>query len=678
MSDDSDSVTPRRRASDRAPGVARALAWGERDSDMLLLPHSPLALADVLAHPHGHFDLLACASPELVSRSSTQDEPPPASPARSQARVQSITAAQPRRRGPRTSGNLLTRHSASTLRERLRAAVVEAALVRQRDERRLYLVAGFLRADGLDAPVLMYPSLLITEQDGKGPRLRIEDTVPDQNRQAIAHCRTTFDVQLPALERDELLADYFARLAAAIAPIAGLDLAFEIAIGNADASFLHDPSDGPTLPALPERFDAPLAMALAGELSLEQLQGVRQLVPPRSAHPMTAAGGTSNGTDSTARLRSCSAKLASRGLDHIAFGQMGELPERIDRWRLVIAQAQRCTTVSRLFAGHVFTVTQLARLGGIIELIDKAPTAIEAARHADLAYESTTHLLRRARHQAQLLEDEFAALQAVFVLDKVPGKSELLQLMDDLGGVHGDLAVIDQDYFHARRQFMEFSVEKPAQLDEQHRRHLSQLVKVLRFRELFVNNTEYRRALGTGYRGLRTDWNALNTIVGYARELASVLGSETLAATAMRDFTAFRTALIDDLDTLRTGADALSEAVATIGPSWRGQSVSALLVHLEETAERLRIWQDRFADLSWQESLTPADVLSRTGDTVRSDAASEHRLRIARERVAQSLQGGGDQADTVLQTLDWLQLAGQRAAERRLDVDAILDYLQLV
>ena len=39
---------------------------------------------------------------------------------------------------------------------------------------------------------------------------------------------------------------------------------------------------------------------------------------------------------------------------------------------------------------------------------------------------------------------------------------------------------------------MEFSIEKPANLTPEHRRLLGQLAKVLRFRELFVNNTEYR------------------------------------------------------------------------------------------------------------------------------------------------------------------------------------------
>jgi len=651
--------------------MARALNWGERDSDMLLLPHSPLALADVLAHPHGYFELLACASPELVCGSVSAEEQDNAH------RVHSITSARSRKRAPRTSGNLLTRHSSAILRDRLRAAVVESALVRQRCERRLYLVAGFLRGEGLDAPVLLYPALLVTEQQGNGPRLRIEDTVPDQNRQAIAHCSSAFDTQLPALGGDEPLADYFARLGAAVAPVAGLELAFEIAIGNADAGFLHDPSECAALPDLPSGFDASLAMALASELTLEQLQGVARLMP---AHAAPSSAEAMRDADCAERLRNYAVKLASRGLDHIAFSQMDDLPERIDRWREAIGRAHRCTMVAGLFGGHVFTVRQLARLGGIIELIDKAPVAIETARHADLAYESTAQLLRRARHQAQLLEEEFESLQCVFVLDKVPGKSDLLQLMDELGGVHGELDVVDRDYFQARRQFIEFSVEKPVQLDDKHRRRLAQLVKVLRFRELFVNNTEYRRALGAGYRGLRTDWNALETIVGYAREMASVLGSEALAATAMRDFSAFRNALVDDLDTLRTCTDGLSESVGTLGPTWRSRTVEALLAHLDETADRARSWRTRFgdlADLPDRATLTPADVLSRAGGAPRSDAASEHRLRIARERIAQSLHSRDADAAVVSQTLDWLRQASLRASERRLDVGAIVDRLQI-
>ncbi|MDB3935916.1 hypothetical protein N9383_04265, partial [Granulosicoccus sp.] len=52
-----------RRRSDRyALAENRLLDWASRDSDVDLLPHSPLALADVLTQQGGYFDLIAKAA----------------------------------------------------------------------------------------------------------------------------------------------------------------------------------------------------------------------------------------------------------------------------------------------------------------------------------------------------------------------------------------------------------------------------------------------------------------------------------------------------------------------------------------------------------------------------------------------------------------------------------------
>jgi len=51
-----------RRRQDRQLSDDRSLDWSERETDLQLYPHSPLALADVLGNEHGCFDLLAEAA----------------------------------------------------------------------------------------------------------------------------------------------------------------------------------------------------------------------------------------------------------------------------------------------------------------------------------------------------------------------------------------------------------------------------------------------------------------------------------------------------------------------------------------------------------------------------------------------------------------------------------------
>jgi len=197
---------------------------------------------------------------------------------------------------------------------------------------------------------------------------------------------------------------------------------------------------------------------------------------------------------------------------------------------------------------------------------------------------------------------------------------------------------------------------RPAHIEQEHRHRLKQLAKVLRFRELFVNNTEYRQSLGTHYRGLRTDWARLTRAVGFAQELAEVLGSEAMAAIAIADFPQFRRSLVADLDALRSGNDALREAIKVFGRQWETQPVEMFRTHLEETSFRLHEWRLSFGELM---------------------TATEQRVRAARARIADTLRSGQGDIDTVTGTLEWLRTASRHATERQLDIGAIVDHLQI-
>lgn len=667
------SVSHQRRRSDSAGDIARALDWSNRPSDILLHPHSPLALADVLGRPDGTFDLIA------------NQEFDAETPVASDTTIHAITAARPRAKRQRERMNLLSRHSTVELQSRCRSLLVENALVKSADEQGFYLAAGFIVCDQLSmrAPILLYPALLIHKPNQTGHEVRITDVEPDTNTQALKHLKDSLNVALPARIFAEPLTDYFARLAAAITPIDGLELVFDTALGNAAPAFQrHRTPSVSVLPDVPECFDIALAMTLASDVSLDELHTILKLIPDVDGAFAMSANSDTEAHEDVTRLRDYSVKLAARGLDHVAFAELASVPQDIDAWLARIANARTSHTVADLFSEHQFSVRELARLGGIMELIDKAPADIETSAHGDLAYASTDTLLRRARHQAQLIEDEFEALQTYFIMELIPSKAELLQLIDELDhddSAHVDSArgVVNADYFHARRRYMEFSREKPAHIEDQHRRRLLQLAKVLRFRELFVNNTEYRLALGSEYRGLRTDWDRLARNISYARELSDVLGSESLAATALCDFTRFRSAMVHDLETLRFSNEALREAIALCGRDWQTRPINDFHDHLRDTAQRIREWQLSYGDLSAHGARTPAIVLSQFTGQKRRDAETERRVRAARASIDDSLRSGRSDAAIVAGTLDWLRDASRHASERKLDIGAIVDHLQI-
>ena len=145
---------------------------------------------------------------------------------------------------------------------------------------------------------------------------------------------------------------------------------------------------------------------------------------------------------------------------------------------------------------------------------------------------------------------------------------------------------------------MEFSIEKPAHLTSEHRRALGQLAKVMRFRELFVNNVEYRAALGPGYRGLRTDWDALESMSEYATELAEVLESETLAAAVIGAWPSFRRAFVIELETLQAAAEATRRLLGVGGARWQSRPVDELVEHAADLGERLTRWHRDYGAVS--------------------------------------------------------------------------------
>lgn len=682
-----DSPPPvfQRRRVDPAARTARNLNWSTRPSDILLHPHSPLAIADVLSRVGGCFDLIAA---DVTTEYGSENET--ASTDRSAPVAPPTHRARPRRARDRM--NLLTQHPSDELQKRCRALTVENALIKQRSDQHLYLAAGFIVADGIRAPALLYPALLVHKPNKAGHEVRMSDTEPDHNQRAFKTIGQRFGVALPLRSEAEALSDYFARLAAAITPINGMDFAFDVALGNASPDFLFTPSKTGSLPDVPEEFDITLAMTLATDISLDELHTMLRLIPD-VVPPQTTVGDSVVALSGIAanhagipqnitKLRDFAVKLATRGLDHMVFDDLPALADRIDNWLSNILISRKSETAAEVFSVLDLSVAQLAQLGNIMELIDKAPQEIDTAAHTDLAYASTGVLLRRAQHQAQLIQEEFESLQQHFVMELIPSKTELLQLIDELerGAQYtpsSNSEVVDAEYFHARRRFMDFSREKPAHIEDEHRRRLIQLAKVLRFRELFVNNTEYRQSLGTHYRGLRTDWARLTRMVDFARELGDVLGSESMAALAIADFPRFRQALIADLDKLRSGNEALREATAVFGRQWDTQSVESFCNNMAETTSRLHEWRLNFGDLVQGNLQTPAQVLSQFTGNTSHDAETVRRLRAAKAYIDDTLRSGRSDASVVAGTLDWLRSASQHASERQLDIGAIVDHLQI-
>lgn len=675
----SSSRHSRRRLDGIALGENRALDWGHQESDIDLEPLSALALAEILSSRGGFLDLLAA--------SQTCDE-------RSDEAIATTAMDLSLEPSGVSRCKLLTRHDSPELLRRCKRILVENALIKDKGDRQLYLSAGFIswpdatRAGSRQrAPLLLFPALLVRVPDQQRYEIRLSADSAEYNQTLVLHAEQRFGAQLPDHDPQLPLQAFFEQVAQAITGNSSLTLEHDIALGSAAlVHALAHTTPGISLPDVPSHFHVGLAMSITGNKSLDQLNAVLQLIPDYHQADTQAIAENAVTThdqkplpaNNVASLRKYAARLAAEGLDHVEFRQLTGLPDLIEKWTASVSTGLDTKSVGKVLRLPDLSARELIRLAGIIELIDKAPGCIEHYAHGDLCHFNSAVLLRRAQHQAKLIDDELSALQQHFVLDRVPAKSQLLSLMSELGEhLEHDPELVGASYFNARRQFMEFSVAKPANLTQEHRRLLSQLAKVMRFRELFVNNTEYRAALGPGYKGLRTDWEQLTLMGQYARELADVLESEAIASEIVRNWNAFRAAYSVELDELQTAADGCRRLLGTVGTRWQTQSVTALLTHAQLIASRLNDWRKSYGPVENHADKTPAMVLSSFSGRTREDMVVENQVDETRARINQQLEDGEIHREQITDTLEWLLAASNKAADLDLDIDAIIGHLQI-
>ncbi len=665
-----------RRHSDRyALAENRLLDWSSQQSDIALLPRSPLTLEEVLTKNGGVLSL----SPNDTVSSDKADK------IRSQNNL-SLTE---------NLSTLLTQHSKADLLSQCKNILVQNALIKIKGDRQLYLAAGFVSwppagattsASDKDqhqrAPILLFPAILVRVTNEQRYEIRLTGDTPEFNSALRQHVEQRYDCRLPPFDSGTSLTDFFTQVSESLQDAGSLELDLSIALGS--AAVVSNPNTSKTvlLPEIPEHFNINLAMSITGNKRLEHLTAVLQLIPDfkHSAEHDISENETSNSedTNTAAWLRRYAAKLAAEGLDHVEFKQLPGLPTLIGKWNEQVAQATKSQTLHSVLATPDLSALELIKLAGIIELIDKAPDNIETRAHGNLCFASSTLLLRRAQHQAKLIEEELTALQEHFHLDKVPSKSQLLSLITELGGMPvNEPDLIDASYFNARRQFLDFSKDKPNNLTMEHRRNLSQLAKVMRFRELFVNNVEYRTALGRDYKGLRTDWPTLVQTSDYSRELAEVLGSEGMAASIINQWLPFRDSFASELETLQQAADATRRLLSIVGKRWQTHSLSALSAHASMIADRLKAWNTQYGSVKSHADKSAAIVLSSFSGPYMDHVLIETQVDETQSRIRQQLADGEINLDQVSNTLAWLSLASATVSEHDLGIDAIVEHLQL-
>jgi len=386
LSGNQTELNPARRRSDRQGADQRALAWVERDGDIVLYPHSPLALADVLSASNGCFDLIADGDSAPADAALAQE---------SALKTNASSSLQQRRqkKHPRNRANLLTQHVQEDLLHCCKRIQIENALVKQAGVKRLYLTAGFLQWKKGDtegrAPVLFYPATLIrkaldadktikshsantaasqgdAEKEQFEYEIRLSGELPDTNELLVEWCQQNLQMELPEFSSDMPLQDYFAQLAQVISGDNALELQFDIALGNAAPPVSADKNkiDALRLPALPEHFDTSLAMAITGNKNLQQLHSVLNLLRDygnASEHPQMLPSAANEAAGAVSNLHEYSKKLSAAGLAGVEFQHLPSLPENISEWVDNINKAMQSQMITKVLNTPKISARHLIR-----------------------------------------------------------------------------------------------------------------------------------------------------------------------------------------------------------------------------------------------------------------------------------------------------------------------------
>lgn len=659
----------RRRNDSRHSGsLQRNLDWGKQPNDVELHAQSPLYLSELLASQGSKIRLTPSSidqlgDAELLEQAYSENS----------GKVTSIRSALAHKDKSDTS-NLLTLHTPEKLRERCKQISVQCALIKQPGEKRLYLAAGIVNwtandkdNTNLHSPLLFYPVQLISEENAESTSgfvhtLQIDCEIPEFNYQLASEMLSVRGITLPVYNARQTLKEFMARIEECVSDIDDIKLDYRVALGLCGApagitTAAHH--EAQVLAKLPKHFEPQLAKNLISDLAVEQLQTTLNLLSASNDFSLAEGADIEEWpeTPDITEVRQYSLLLSQHGLGKVQFQNLPDLPEQIVDWIEYVQPVLNSDLLDSRLQQRDIKAVHLMKLAGIIELIDKAPEAMDRHVHKDLAYRGTPLLFKRAKYQARLIEDELQQLREHFYLDRVPPKPQLLQLLDELGsGDHNAIEIVDSDYFHARRRFMELSIEKPATLNEEHKRQLNQLVKVLRFRELFVNNTEYRLALGPAYRGLRTDWDALEILINYAQELADVVSSETIAANALADWTEFKKSYVDGLDELQRAGVGIRNLMQIVKPSDHHTSAAELLIKARWLSDQLNNWNMDYGLMTNYGDKTADSVLNIFSGKSTLDEESEQHVRNANDKIQNYLMNNKDD-ESILRinaTLTWL------------------------
>ncbi|MDO6459805.1 DUF4011 domain-containing protein [Granulosicoccaceae sp. 1_MG-2023] len=433
---------------------------------------------------------------------------------------------------------LSSTHRAALLKRHCDKIIMSTALVKSRGDKQLYLATDFLRwqdqESGLEysAPLILYPVQIFYNDHPSHPVenfLLYSDTqAPMENKPLLAKLRDTVSDAISDFDPLNQQA-FLLSVAVALQSHPEFSLRRKIALNVLPTAMpgTHGFASRRNRRAEDRDLNWDVAYGLIRERSVSDLRTVMSLLEESPACFTT---------DDSAAL--CSKELEERagvlvslGLDTLNLHHLTGLPDHIESWVNTIDAVSDNSLLQEIARSSEMTVAVYAGLAESLAMMDKLPSSDPAHYHPDHAYKNCLPTLQRAKFQYRLINTELDSLKTFFNLDPFPDPESLKELCEILDAQRECAsAVVDTRYFHARKTLSALLVSGKAHYGENEELHLKRLVKILRLRDLFAQNSEYKLAFGKLFKGMATDWQLLESHIVFSRKLAEPVHSESVAA----------------------------------------------------------------------------------------------------------------------------------------------------
>lgn len=431
------------------------------------------------------------------------------------------------------------------------------------------------------------------------------------------------------------------------------------------------------LPPTPDKFNAQLAIRILRFIDQDQLN-----------HALRVFTGDIETTQSVsvldydlelqgetrAKAMKCAQWLCEVGLGHWRLDSLSALPERIMRMSTSVQTLCDDNTFNRHIDKEFQNIGMLLNLYRAQSRITTAPPQMQhhaISLHAD---PDTRLLLQKAKIQATSIEHEMETQCETFHMSAVPSSTALHNLIKIIARREESSQLTNPHYFRARRQLNEILKTHNGLITDNDLVYLEALAKSLRFAELFEEDAYYKRCFGSLFHGIRTNWQRLDSVVDFARNLSYDLGSSELVGRLCQHWPSFQRDFANLQGILRPAATDAHKLCSLI-PLFinSGTSLDHALTTTNKFHDKVDSWQKYLKKYIADGALTPYAIL-RKEDKTEIESAQQISFSETEydDRIYHHIVGVGLSNENVAATAEWLLNSIDRL---QIDIPTVRRYL---